>query len=667
MPDTTTRASYRLRNVVLDVGAYTLQRDGRVIRLERQPMELLILLVERRGQLVTRAEIVDLLWGKDVFVDVETGVHTAIRKIRQALRDAPDAPTFIETVPGKGYRFIAPVEAMAPEAASARAPDNAHRRDAPIPLPPVAGEGPLAESRPSPGADAPHPAKEKSPAAPGREWVQSLSAIAFVVLALAALASFAGWPAVRRMGFAGPDKALTIAVLPFELLGGDPANAYLADGLMEDTIASLGRIDPGRITVVGRTSMQAYRKTTKSLAEIGRELGADYLVEGSLRVEGEQLRITSRLVRPADQVQVWSKSFDRVVGSTFGVQEELSRSIADHVRIQLTPAASQILDRRHSRNEEAFDDFLRGRAAFNLRTPEGMREAVVAFRRATEVDPDYALAWASLGLAQAGRVINSDADPRVALQLARAAVQRAAALDPDLAEAQQALGHVRWLLEWDRAGAETALRRATALDPSFGLAHQSLGHMLSQSGRHAEAQAEMRRARELDPLDPVAAALSSQVAFQARDFQQALALARRAIALNPGFWFGYQMQAQAEAQLSSADAAMESVARAIQLSGHNSKPVSLQGYLLGRGGRSAEARALIASLEAQSAKTYVPPYTMALVQAGLGNRAAVFDWLERAYAVRDVHLIYLPVDVKWDPFRSDPRFAALLDRCRLTR
>jgi len=631
VPDITTRTSYRLRDVVLDVGAYTLRRNGRVIRLERQPMELLILLVQRRGELVTRAEIVDLLWGKDVFVDVETGVHTAIRKIRQALRDPTDAPTFIETVPGKGYRFVAPVETVTPATVSSAAPV-----DSPREVPPVRS---------------------------GAQWAQSLMAVAFLLVALAALASFVGWPAVRRVGFTATDAPLTIAVLPFDLLGGDSANAYIAAGLMEDTIASLGGIDPGRITVIGRTTMQAYRGTSKSPAEIGRELGADYLVEVSVRVEGEQLRIVCRLVRPADQLVVWSKTFDRVVASTFGVQEELSRSIADDVRIRLTPAASQVLDRRESRNEQAFDHFSRGRGAFNRRTPEAMLEAVAEFRRATEVDPEYALAWASLAMAHAARPINSDADPRDAFPLARAAAQRAAALDPDLAEAQQALGHVRWMLEWDWAGAETAFRRAMALNPSFGLAHQTLGHLLSQSGRHADATAEMRRARELDPLDPVAAALSSQVAFQARDFQEALALARRAIELSPGFWFGYQMQAQAEAQLSSPDAAMQSVAKAIQLSGQNSKPVSLQGYLMGRTGHAAEARALIRSLESQVARTYAPPYAVALVHAGLDDRDRAFHWLERAYAVRDVHLIFLTVDPKWDPFRADPRFAAILARC----
>ena len=412
------RLTYRIRDVVLDLAAYELRRNGRPVHLERQPMELLILLVERRGQLVTRAEIVDVLWGKDVFVDVETGVHTAIRKIRQALRDASETPTFIETVPAKGYRFVAPVEVLTPEAGSASAAPAVGPAPQPAPILPSAGQGhgrERARSRVGPiGRCGCRPAP--GPGRPGK------------------LHRLAGHAAG---GVSGPDEPLTIAVLPFELLGGDPANAYLADGLMEDTIASLGRIDPGRITVIGRTSMQAYRGTSKSIAEIGRELDADYLVEGSLRAEGGMLRITSRLVRPADQVQVWSQSFDRVAGGTFGVQQELSRSIADHVRIRLSPAANQALDRRHSRNEEAFDHFLRGRAAFHLRTPAGMRDAVAAFQRATELDPEYALAWASLAIAHAGaRPSTADADPRVALQLARQAAQRAAAIDPELAESQ---------------------------------------------------------------------------------------------------------------------------------------------------------------------------------------------------------------------------------------
>ena len=449
MPEPAPRASYRLRDVVLDVGAYTLRRDGRVIRLERQPMDLLILLVERRGQLVTRAEIVDVLWGKDVFVDVETGVHTAIRKIRQALRDAPEAPTFIETVPGKGYRFVAPVEAMRrrprlPGVATSRRRSPPWRRRRILP---AAAANDMAASRATSRVGAAR--SRRSPASSWR-WRPGQSR------------RLARRP--PRRGLPEPDEPLTIAVLPFELLGGDPANAYLADGLMEDTIASLGRIDPGRITVIGRTTMQAYRRTTKSIAEIGRELGADYLVEGSLRAEGERLRITSRLVRPTDQVQVWSRSFDRVVGSTFGVQQELSRSIADQ---RAHPA---LAGRQPGAGPPAFAQ--RGgltTISCAAAPPSTSARPPPCGRPSPPSARDRSGSGVRAGLGES-RSWPTRPGPSTAMPILASrsgwpeqAAQRAAALDPELAEAQHALGYVRWLLEWDWAGAETAFRRAIGL------------------------------------------------------------------------------------------------------------------------------------------------------------------------------------------------------------
>ena len=481
---------------------------------------------------------------------------------------------------------------------------------------------------------------------------------------MAALTAVLLWGWIRRP--VDPAARVVIAVLPFENLSRDPDSNYLAEGLAEDTIVSLGRIDPDRVSVIGRTSMLSYKSTTKSLAEIGRELGADYLVESSLRAERGNLRITSRLVRASDQVQVWSHSFDKAGGSILVVQQELSRDIAEQVRSRLSPDRERVLQRRHTRDDEAYDHFLRGRDFFNQRNPEAMRLAIDAFQRATAHDPDYSLAWAGLAMAQAGRVINSDADPSVVLPLSREAAVRAVRGDPDLAEAQHALGYVNWMLEWDWPAAEAAFRRAAELDPNYSLTLQSLGHMLSQAGRHAEAEPVMRRARELDPLNAVPYALSSQVAFQARNFQVALELARRAIALNQGLWFGHQMLAQAQEQLGHPDLALEALSPAVRLSGENSKPLSLRGYILGWTGRTAEARGVLAALEATSRERYVPPYAMALVHAGLGDEAAVFDWLERAYAARDVHLIYLPVDAKWDRYRADPRFVALLARCNFT-
>jgi TolB-like protein/DNA-binding winged helix-turn-helix (wHTH) protein/Flp pilus assembly protein TadD len=646
----------RFGEFVLDVGAYDLRRNGRRVRLERQPMDLLILLVRHRGQLVSRADIVDAFWGKDVFVDVENGVNTAMRKLRQALRDSPDAPMFIETVPGKGYRFIATVEVL-PVAVPSPPPETAA---APSVLPAEPELAAQAEPTAS-GASLAVPA----PGVGGRAAAWRASApMVLGVLTVAALAGMLLW---AWKGLADSGTRVTIGVLPFDSLKGDPETDYLASGLTEDTIVSLGRIDPERVSVIGRTSMIAYKGSSKSLAEIGRELGTDYLVESSLRAESSHLRITARLIRVRDQVQIWSETFDSNTSSILGLQQEISSAIAEQVRTRLSPERQRALARRHTQNADAYDFFLRGRHFLSQRTPEAMPRAIDAFQRATAADPTYALGWANLALAYGTSPINSDIDPRRVLPHARDAAVRAVAANPDVAEAQHAVGHVKWAFEWDWPAAEAAFRRAVQLDPSYSLVHLALAHLLSQTGRHPEAEPFVRRARELDPLNPLSYALSSQVAFQARDYAGALQHANRAIALDHEFWIGHQMRGQALEQLGDDDLALTALATAGRLSGHNSKAVSLTGYILGRSGRQAEAREVLGALETASRQRYVPPYALALVHAGLGDADAAFDWLDRAYAARDVHLMFLTVDVKWDRYRSDPRFGNLLARCGFTR
>jgi TolB-like protein/DNA-binding winged helix-turn-helix (wHTH) protein/Flp pilus assembly protein TadD len=644
----------RFRDFVLDTAAYELRRNGRRVRLERQPMDLLMLLVGRRGQLVSRSEIVDALWAKDVFVDVENGVNTAMRKLRHALRDAPDTPRFIETVPGKGYRFVAAVEVV---------PDTGPP-PAPVAAPPsvVVGEHPLAAK----GETAATGASVAVPEAVVGERAAGRRASARLVLGALTVAALAGvllWVWQRR---AESGTRVTIAVLPFDNLNRDADTDYLASGLTEDTIVSLGRINPEGVSVIGRTSMIAYRGTTKSLAEIGRELGTDYLVESSLRAESSHLRITARLIRVRDQVQIWSDSFDSNTSSILGLQQEISSAIAEQVRARLSPDRQRALARRHTQNADAYDFFLRGRHFLNQRTPEAMQRAIDSFQRATVADPTYSVAWANLAMAYGSSPINSDVDPRSVSARTRDAAARAVAANPDVAEAQHALGHVNWAFEWDWPAAEAAFRRAIDLDASYSMVHLILAHLLSQEGRHAEAEPFMRRGRELDPLNPLSHALSSQVAFQARDYAGALQHANRAIALDQEFWIGHQMRGQALEELGDHDLALKALATAARLSGQNSKPLSLTGYILGRSGRTAEARDLLGALEMASRQRYVPPYALALVHAGLGNADAAFEWLDRAYAARDVHLMFLTVDVKWDRYRSDPRFGDLLARCGFT-
>jgi len=586
--------SLRLRfgDFELDVPAYELRRDGRPLRLERQPMDLLIMLVERRGLLVTRADIIDRLWGKDVFVDVETGVHTAVRKIRQALHDSPEQPVFIDTVSGKGYRFIAPVEELGaqPAASAVPAPADPQRIPAGPPAAPVA-----------------EPARAQ---------------IRLALLAVAAVAGLIAWGVAGREG---PPPGVRLAVLPFENLSGDPERDYLADGLTEETIASMGQVDPDHVSVVGRTSVTTYRGTSKTLADIGRELNADYVVESSIRGESGQLRITAKLIRVKDQVQVWSQTYNREPTSLLGLQQELSAGIAEQIRFTLSPDRVDALARREPRNAAAYDLYLRGLNFAKQRTPATNQQAIEHYRRATQLDPDYALAWSALAEIQAASPVNGDVPPLAVTPHALEAARHAVRIDPRLAEAQFALGYINWILKWDWPAAEAAMRRAVDLDRRNERAHTVLGHALSQMGRHAEALAATRRARELDPLSALTYALSSQVAFQARDYPAAFDHASQAIALDRQFWIGYMMRGQALEQSGQYEPALEALAIAARFSGNNSKPVGLRGYALAKAGRREEAETVLAELEALSRKRFVPPFAMALVNAGLGERDAVFE------------------------------------------
>lgn len=556
--------------------AFELRRGSRRISLERMPMELLILLVERASQLVSRREIVERLWGTSVFVDAEAGVNTAIRKLRRALGESAERPVYIATVPRKGYRFIAPVA-------------------------PVAAGGPV-----------------------------------------------------------------TIAVLPFANLSGEPSHDYLADGLTEETIAALGQVDPDRLSVIARTSAFRYKHTRKSLDEIARELGAVYMVEGSIRGEDERLRITSRLIRVQDQSLLWSAAYDRRSINVLRLQRNLCRAIAREIRVRLSPDRVTRLGRRQTHNSDAYDLYLRGRQAWNHLTPATTQRAIEFYTRATVVDPNYALAWSGLADAYTSGPITGDRRPSDVWQRARDAARSAMQAQPDLAEAQTSNGVLKFWLDWDWPGAEAALRRAIALDGHYAYAFRMLGHVLSQTGRHPAARFALQRARELDPLYAMHHALSAQIAFQARDFDAALEHARHALTIDPDFWPAYHQLAQAYERQGESDAALTAVDTAFRLSGGNSKAMSLRAYILATIGRDDEASSMVTELEQTATSRYVPPYAIALGYLGLQRHDAMFQSLDRAHDVRDVHLVFAPVDPKWDTYRGERRFQELMSRCGFT-
>lgn len=461
---------------------------------------------------------------------------------------------------------------------------------------------------------------------------------------------------------AAPER-VTLAVLPFENLSSDREREYLADGLTEETIAALGQIDPEHLGVIGRTSVMTYKKATKTLGEIGSELGASHLVESTLRGEGGRFRVTSKLIRVKDQVQVWTASYDGEPASVLNFQRELSAAIAEQIRLRLSPERLSALARRQTRNAEAYDLYLRGRHYWHQLTPPTTKRAVECFSRATQLDPEYALAWSGLADAYAASPINGDAPPLGMWPLAREAAARSVAAEPNLAEAQTSLGFVKFWFDWDWLVAEAAYRKAIELDPSYPMAYRMLGIALAHMGRYAEARPEMARLRELDPLLAINQALSAQVAFAGREYAAAVQFARQAVVVDPEFWIGLFQLGQAYEQSGESELALEALNKAGRFSGGNSKAISLRGYVFAKLGRANEAREVLSTLEVIARERYVPPYAMALVHAGLDESELALEWLERALAVRDVHLAFLPVDPKWDAFRGDPRFQALLKQC----
>jgi TolB-like protein len=473
---------------------------------------------------------------------------------------------------------------------------------------------------------------------------------------------------VKLMAVGEPQPSKTtpvLAVLPFENFSPEPDREYLADGLTEEVIAALGQIDPARLSVIGRTTIMRYKRTTKSLEEIGGELRAAFLLESSLRSEGGRIRVTSKLVRASDQVQIWSATYDSEPKSMLAFQRELSTTIAQQIKLRLSPERLDALARRQAHNPEAYDAYLQGRYYWNLFTPTTTRKAIECYLRATQLDPNYALAWSGLADAYASSPIHADARTRDVWEKARTAAEQAVAVEPALAETQTSWGFVKFWLDWDWAEAEAAYRRAITIDPNYSLVYRLLGIVLGHAGhREEEARQAMERARAIDPLQAMHHALSAQVAFLGRDFHAALEFARQAAVVLTDFWIANLQMAQAYEQLGENALALEALSRG-GVGGENSKVISLRGYVLAKMGRVNEAREVLRTLETLARERYMPACAIAMVHTGLGEFDNAFTWLERAVEEHDVHLSSLPADPKWDGLRGDSRFKKLLRTCGL--
>ena len=607
-----TNQAYRFGEFTLDPARAGLFRGDEELRLRRRSFEVLNYLVRNSGRLVSKQELFEAVWG-DVAVTDDSLVQCLV-EIRKTLGDDQDR---VKTVRGRGYLFDGTV---------------------------------------APGSSSAAPEEPVLPGTMPAAWPGGTP------LLLLAIAILGGGVWLFSRGRTVPEVS-TLAVLPFtHTPAGDASD--LVGALHEEVVSALGQIDPERLRVLSRRSTVAYMASGKSAAQIGQELGADYLVEGVIREQGANWHITFTVVNARDQVQVWSERFDRDQSTLLYLQTELGRAVAQQIRLRLSATQDEALVRRQARSPQAYEHYLRGRALWAKTSRAALFAAIDEFKQATALDPNYALAYAGLADTYAVLPITSDVASREVAAHAREAAMHAVRADGLLAEAHAALGWQEFWLGWNWQAAEASLRRATVLDPNYANAHRWLGHVLSNSGRHSEALAEMARARELDPFSPAMHMVSAQVAYNSRDFATAERHARQSIAIDPNFWAAYVNLGQALAGQGRFEEALVAIAEGYRLAG-NAKGLTRRGYVLARMGRTAEAKQLLRDLEQTT--RLVPPYEIAAVNAGLGDANGVFAWLEKAYGVRDANLVFLPVDPKMDPFRADPRFQALLDRCGFTR
>ncbi|MFI5168038.1 MAG: protein kinase [Thermoanaerobaculales bacterium] len=455
-------------------------------------------------------------------------------------------------------------------------------------------------------------------------------------------------------------RRVMIVVLPFENLSRDPEQDYFSDGLTEETIADLGGLASDQLGVIARTSAMSYKGMRKSVAEIGRELGVEYALEGSVRRAGDRVRISVQLVRTGDQTHLWAQQYDRELKDFLSVQDELGRAIAEQIQVKLTPAHRAPQASARPVNQAAYDAYLQGRFhLWRVSRPE-LEQALGCFRRAVESDPGMAVGYAGLAQTYAVMPIAAGARPRESFPRAEEAVGYALQLDPGSTEALAAMTSIRHWYHWDWSGAEGYARRAIASNPSSARAHQVLGRLLTNIGRHDEAIAEIDLARRLDPLAPLILALAADYRLEARRFEEIDGLIRTAHEIDPNFWVAHVSAAKLYLQQQRLGDALAAAERARNFSGGHTETLALIGLCHGSMGHRDEARRVLAELEARATDGYVPATHVAVVHLGLGEAGQAMEWLARAVEERDVWLTELCVEPRWDPLRALPAFNELI-------
>jgi TolB-like protein/DNA-binding winged helix-turn-helix (wHTH) protein/Flp pilus assembly protein TadD len=621
--ETTVQSIVRFADFQVDARSGELRKSGRKIRLPEQSFQILALLLDRAGEVVTREEMHQRLWPAGTFVDFDAGLNNAVRKLREALADPAESPQYIETLPRRGYRFIASVEAPAVET-----------------LPPTAARVP-------PGR------------AGFRLWLSGAGMAGAVLVAVLVALARSGTHDLWR-GRSGPVKIESLAVLPFENLTGEDGQDYFVDGMTDALITNLAQVRSLR--VISRTSVMQYKRANKSLPRIAEELDVDAVVEGTVTRSGDRVRVTVQLIHAPTDRHLWARSYERELRDVLALQGELAGAIAQAIQVKLQPEEQRRLTRTMVVQPDAYEAYLKGRFYWSERSPGGLLKAVGYFQQAIERDPNYAPAHS--GLSDAYRLFDLSglAPPRESMPQAETAARKALALDDTLAEAHASLAGVLYRYHWDWEGAEREFQLSLELEPNYAEGHRAYAVYLLTVRRHEEALAEARRARELSPLSLVINTELGTALVRAGRYDEAIERLQKTLEINPKFARAYATLAAAYEGQGDRPRAVAVLEKAVSLSGGGPHP--WLGYAYGVTGRRPEALEILARLEKLSREHYVSPQDFAVIHLGLGDKDQAMAWLEKAYEERAFEVLGFS-GALFDRLRDDPRFQDLRRRMRL--
>jgi TolB-like protein/DNA-binding winged helix-turn-helix (wHTH) protein len=612
---------FRFGAFELDVQSGELRKQGFKTRLPPQSFQVLLLLLERAGEVVTREELRNELWPADTFVDFDMGVSSAVKKLRDALGDPAENPRFVETLPRRGYRFITPVEKPATVA----------------PAEPVGPDPGVAEG------------------ASRRRGVRAgaVAAMALLVVGLTVSAMW-GWRAA---------PVRSIAVLPFQNLTGDPEQDYFVDGMTEALTTDLAQI--GALKVISRTSAMQYKRASKSLPAIAEELGVDAVVEGAVTRSGDRVRVTAQLIQASTDRHLWAESYDREVRDVLALQGEVARAIAQAVQVHLRPDERQRLARTAaSVQADAYESYLKGRFYWSQRGRENLLKAAGYFQQAISQDSAYAPAYS--GLSDSYRQLDQQGvAPGECMPKAEAAARKALELDDRLAEAHASLAGVLYRYHWDWKGAEREFRRSLDLNPNYAEGHRAYAIYLLTMRRNEAALPHARRAQELSPLSPVIGVEVATALARLRRYDETVEQLRKTRELEPTFVRVDQTLALAYAQQGEPEKAI-----AVFEKRRADRNISTAAagpwlaYLYGITGRSVDALAALNALDERSRQQYVTPQSFAIVHLGLGHKEQVFSFLEKAYEQRAIEVLGFSGPL-FDSLHDDARYRNLVGRMGL--